>query len=69
MKNNFISIQQEFKNHLFNFIKSKVSTFEDAEDIYQEVVFKIMSKSDQLSNNDSLKSWLFTIAKNQIIDY
>lgn len=63
------NIQQQFGDHLFNFIKTKVATTEDAQDIYQEVIFKIINKSQQLTKAQSLKSWLFTIAKNQIIDF
>lgn len=62
-------IQSDFGDHLFNFIKSKVASQQDAEDIYQDILYKILNKSDQLKNTQSLKSWLFTIARNQIIDY
>lgn len=62
-------IQHHFGDYLFNFIKSRVSSYEDAQDIYQEVLLRIMKNSAQLNKSQSLKSWLFTIAKNQIIDY
>lgn len=64
-----INIQQQFGDYLFNFIKSRVSCIEDAQDIYQEVILKIIHKSSQLTKSQGLKSWLFTIAKNQIIDF
>lgn len=64
-----VHIQHQFGDHLFNFIRSKVSSWEDAQDIYQEVILKIMNKSNQLKKAESLKSWLFTIARNQIIDF
>ncbi|MTI86951.1 MAG: sigma-70 family RNA polymerase sigma factor [Balneolaceae bacterium] len=63
------NIQHEFGDHLLNFIRSKVSSSEDAQDIYQDVLVKIISRSDQLRNSQSLKSWLFAIARNQIIDH
>ena len=63
------NIQQHFGEYLFNFIRSRVSSYEDAQDIYQEVIVRIIHKSEQLHKSQSLKSWLFTIAKNQIIDY
>ena len=66
---NVINIQNQFGEYLLNYIKSKVANVEDAEDIYQEVIIKIIEKSDQLQKSQSLKSWLFTIAKNRIIDY
>ncbi len=67
--NNIESVQKQFGDHLFNFVKSKVSSVHDAEDIYQDVIYKIATKGDQLSNETSLKSWLFTIARNQIVDF
>lgn len=67
--NNIVHIQHQFGDHLFNFIKSKVSSVEDSQDIYQEVIVKIMNKTDQLKKTESLKSWLFAIARNQITDY
>lgn len=67
--NNIVHIQHQFGDYLLNFIKSKVTSTDDAKDIYQEVILKIMNKSGQLKKAQSLKSWLFTIAKNQIIDF
>ncbi|ELR70221.1 RNA polymerase sigma factor SigZ [Fulvivirga imtechensis AK7] len=67
--NNIDHIQSRFGGHLFNFIRSKVSSPDDAQDIYQEVILKLVGKSNQLKNAQSLKSWLFTIAKNQVIDF
>lgn len=62
-------IQQEFGEHLFNFIKSKINNTADAEDIYQEVLITIINKIDTLENPDSVKSWTFSIARNKIIDH
>ena len=61
--------EKSYRNHLMNFIKSKVSCAEDAKDIYQEVIVKIIHKSASLAKEESLKSWIFTIARNQIVDY
>ncbi len=63
------NIHDQFGAHLFNFIKTKVNEEEDVRDIYQEVILKILNKSEQLQKAQSLKSWLFTIANNQIMDY
>lgn len=66
---NINHIQHRFGDHLFNFIRGKVASADDAQDIYQEVILKIMNKTNQLKKAESLKSWLFTIAKNQVIDF
>lgn len=62
-------IHSQFGEYLFNFIRKKVGSGDVAEDIYQEMLLKILNKQDQLSSRQNLKSWLFTIAKNQIIDH
>jgi RNA polymerase sigma-70 factor, ECF subfamily len=62
-------IENDFGTHLHSFIRSRVSNTHDAEDIYQDVMLKILSKSDTLTSEKSLKSWLYAITKNQIIDY
>jgi RNA polymerase sigma-70 factor, ECF subfamily len=67
--NDIANIHSQFGEYLFNFIRKKVGSGEIAEDIYQDVLVKILNKPDQLNIRKSLKSWLFTIAKNQIIDH
>src|SRR5215207_9245399 len=63
------SIERSYGAHLMNFIKSKISSSEDAKDIYQDVLLKIINKSGALRNDESLKSWIFAIARNQIVDF
>src|SRR5215207_4013381 len=62
-------VERSFGTYLMNFIKSKVTCVEDAKDIYQEVLVKIIDKSGSLTKEESLKSWVFAIARNQVIDY
>ncbi len=63
------NVERSYGAQLRNFIKSKISCSEDAKDIYQEVIVKIINKSNSLRNDESLKSWIFAIARNQVIDY
>ncbi len=62
-------IHNEFGQHLKNFIRSKVKNEDDVSDIYQNIILKIITKIDTVKNNESLKSWIFTIANNQIMDF
>lgn len=53
---------------LFGFIRSKVSSNEDAEDLLQEVWYRFA----QLTNLDELESisgWLFQVARSRITDF
>lgn len=58
---------EELYQPLFFFVKNRISNYEDAEDITQEVFLKL-SKSD-LENVSNVRSWVYTIAKNTITDY
>lgn len=56
-----------YGKQLFAFIRSKVQTDEDAEDIIQDVwyQFSIQSEIEAIS---SISGWLYRVAKNRIID-
>jgi RNA polymerase sigma-70 factor (ECF subfamily) len=62
-------IWKEYHDQLLDFIRKKVKDSADAEDILQEVFIKILSKIDTLKDSDKLKSWLFQITRNTIIDH
>jgi RNA polymerase sigma-70 factor (ECF subfamily) len=62
-------IYKQFYSELLGYIKSKVRSREDAEDILQNVFIKISSNLDKLTEDVKLKSWIYTISRNAIIDY
>ncbi len=61
-------IWKEFHEKLFNFIRSKVRSNEDAEDILQNVFIKIHNNIDTLKSRDKLTSWVYQVARNTIND-
>ena len=59
-------IEQLYKP-LFLYIKKRINNQIDAEDLTQEVFYKLSnSKNENIKN---IKSWVYTIAKNSIIDH
>nr|WP_299344897.1 sigma-70 family RNA polymerase sigma factor [Allomuricauda sp.] len=52
---------------LLGFIKKRVHSQTDAEDLTQEVFLKLSKSS--ISEISNVKSWVYTIAKNSIIDH
>lgn len=54
-------------NPLLGYIRKRVKNQEDAEDLTQEVFFKLTKSSN--TNIENIKSWVYTIAKNVITDY
>lgn len=62
------TVLQERKK-LFNFIKSKVSQTEDAEDILQDVFYQLIGAYETIREIDKLTTWLYTVARNKITDF
>lgn len=63
------TIWNEYRQRLKAFLHSKVSDPGDVDDLLQEVLIKTYQKLDSLRSSDRLKSWLFQIANNAIIDH
>ena len=64
-KKNITQIVAEFNNRLFAFIKNRVTSTEDAEDILQDVFYQLAGNTNPV---EQLSSWLFTVARNKITD-
>jgi RNA polymerase sigma-70 factor, ECF subfamily len=62
-------IYGQFHQSLLAFIRSKIRSNEDAQDILQNVFIKISANVNNLADEEKLKSWIFTITRNTIIDY
>lgn len=63
------TIHNQFYIVLGNYIKARVNNRDDAADILQEVFIKVNEKLAVLKDESKLKSWIFTITRNTIIDY
>jgi RNA polymerase sigma factor (sigma-70 family) len=66
-KNNIIQAIKFYGRQLFAFIRSRVPTNEDAEDILQDVWYQLSNQSSP-DEIDSMSGWLHRVAKNKIID-
>lgn len=66
-KQNIIQAVKEYGQTLFGFIRGRVSSYEDAEDILQEVWYQL-SNRPETGVIDSLSGWLYQVAKNKITD-
>lgn len=56
-------------NRLLAFIRRRVPTEEDAEDILQDVFYQLVSSYSVVTPIEQLTSWLFKVARNKIIDW
>jgi RNA polymerase sigma factor (sigma-70 family) len=64
-KKNISQIVAEFSNRLFSFIKNRVASTEDAEDILQDVFYQLAGNTEPI---EQLSAWLYTTTKNKITD-
>lgn len=64
----FTEIFNRYKLPLYNYIYSMVKNRETAEDIFQEAFIKLINNLNNY-RTINLKSYIFTIARNKIIDY
>ena len=56
------------KDKLLGFIRSRVSTVEEAEDILQDVFYQFIAGFETIESLDRVTSWLYSVARNKIID-
>jgi RNA polymerase sigma factor (sigma-70 family) len=57
------------QDRIKRFISNKVPPYVDAEDIFQEIVMKLIRAESEGGNIEMVSSWLFRSAKNEITDY
>lgn len=62
-----IDTVKAYGNRLFGFIRKKVKSDEDAEDILQDVWFQLSDAVDA-DEIEQMSGWLFHVARNKIID-
>ncbi len=64
---NIIQTIKEYGRQLFGFIRSRVPSNEDAEDILQDVWYQLSNQSSPEEIN-SMSGWLYRVARNKITD-
>jgi len=64
---NIVQTVQEYGKRLFSFIRGRVRTDEDAEDILQDVWYQFSNVTES-EPIEQVSSWLFTVARNKITD-
>lgn len=58
---------QQFGKKLFGFVRGKVKSNEDAEDILQEVWYQLLNIGN-LSELENVGAWLYQVARNKVTD-
>ena len=61
-------IWRELSDRLRRFVRSRIQSDSDVDDILQRVFLRIHSRIDDLREVDRLESWVFQIARNAVTD-
>src|SRR3954470_22259410 len=64
-KRNITQTINAYSKRLLGFIRKRVKNEADAEDILQDVFYQFIGNTQPI---DQVTSWLFTVARNKIID-
>lgn len=62
------SVSHKLYQNIYSFISRRISRQEDAEEIVQDVYLKLIRSEGQV-REDKIQTWLYTTARNAIIDH
>ncbi len=60
---------KEFSSKLRNYVRRKVSNPSLVDDILQDIFIKIHLNSDKIGESPNISGWIYTIARNTVIDH
>jgi RNA polymerase sigma factor (sigma-70 family) len=63
--NSISAVVKAYSSRLMGFIRKRVTNEADAEDILQDVFYQLLGNKEPI---DQITAWLFTVARNKIID-
>lgn len=65
----FITLLESIEDSLYNYILKSINFSEDADDVYQDTVLRALKYLHTFKSEYSFKTWIFTIATNQVRYY
>lgn len=60
---------RQFSDHIRAFVRSKVSSESEAEDVLQDIFMRIHQGLDRLKDEERVQSWVFGIARRALADH
>ena len=64
----FAELYQRHKGPLYRFIKKSINNEQDANELFQELWFKIINNKMQFDTKQKFTTWAYTIARRLLID-
>lgn len=65
----FEKLYEYFFPKVYNFIYHRVNSEELAEDLVSDIFIKVLNNISKCKNKEQFQSWVFTIARNYLIDF
>ena len=62
-------IWEELSSPLTSFVRKRIPSETDADDVLQEVFIKIHNNIDNLTDDNKIHAWVYRITRNAIVDY
>ena len=62
-------ICRRYERQIYSVIRRFVVAPQDADDVFQEVVLKVLKSKDELKNLFRIEAWIRTVARNTVMDY
>lgn len=62
-------VWSEYRTSIKSFLHSRISDADEVDDLLQEILIKTYSNLSSVKSEESVKSWLFQIANNTIVDF
>jgi len=60
---------ERFHREIWRFIRARVASDADADDLLQDVFVKLMARGDMVRDEERIAGWLFRVASNAIADH
>ena len=67
-KHQISEIVKDYGSRLKGFIRKRVNSVEDAEDILQDVFYQLAEADQLMKPIEQISAWLYTVARNRITD-
>ena len=65
----FASLVQRYERPLYNFVLRSVRRRDRADELFQDVLMRVVQRSDEFKGNSKVSTWIYAIARNLCIDH
>ena len=64
----FTLLYRQYATRIYRFVFARVSNHADAEDLTAQVFMEALQSLERFDGNGNFAAWLFTIARNKVVD-